>query len=157
MAKKHQLKLEPEKDFRVLGIVTTLKDFEIAFHLNKRLSFFFVKHKTDIILNRNLEKKKSLHTVFQYKQDSFVWNLIQNKSSLTTRRQEKTPTLQTDTIRGYLMEKYKQIDYLLQMPKTLTKQEEEKIIKNLKKMRNITSIFMLDINNNKDAEYLIFE
>ena len=117
----------------------------------------FVKHKTEIILNRNLEKNKTLHTVFQYKQDNFVWNLIQNKSSLITRRQEKTPILQTDTIRGYLMEKYKQIDYLLQIPKTITRQEEEKITKKLKKMRNITSIFMLDINNNKDAEYLIFE
>ena len=121
MAKRLRLKLDQDIDFNLFGIVTSLRDFEFAFHLNRCLSFSFKKIKNEIWYNQENIKKKITHTVFQKKNEEGAWNIIQNKGKIKEEgfRETKENTFSyqaQNTIRKSLLEEYKHIDYFLQTP-----------------------------------------
>ncbi len=161
MTKKIQLKLEQEIDFILYGIVTPFKDFELAFHLNKALSFSFLKHKKDIWYIDSIFNKEIHHTVFQHTNEDGSWNIIQNKGKLKKEEKENQTKniLASETensIIKCLLEDYKQIDFFLQTPNTTTKLSQSKMCVLINKIPNIT-VLKLQTENIKEIESLFFE
>lgn len=162
MAKRLRLKLDYDIDFNLFGVVTSLRDFEFAFHLNKCLSFSFKKIQKEIWYNQENIKKKITHTIFQQKNEEGIWNIIQNKGKIKKEgfceTKENTFTYQAqNAIRKCLLEEYKHIDYFLQTPNIINGSVEKQIQTNIKKMPNITTVFKLDTGKIKEIERLIFE
>ena len=163
MAKRLRLKLEHNIDFNLYGVVTSLRDFEIAFYLNKSLSFCFKKHQNEIWYQQKSLNKNITHTIFQYQNEEGFWNIIQNKGKLKQDYYERDTKENSffleakNTIRKSLLEQYRQVDYFLQTPDTINRCVEKQIQKSIKKMPNITTVFKLDTNKIKEIERLFFE
>jgi len=164
MAKRLRLKLDQEIDFNLFAVVTSLRDFEFAFHLNRRLSFSFKKNKKKIWYKEEKIKKKITHTIFQQTNEEGVWNIIQNKGKIKEEDCRETKTKENifayeaqNTIRKSFIEEYKHIDYFLQTPDKINIYIEKEIQLSIKKMPNITTVFKLDTSRIKEIERFFFE
>jgi hypothetical protein len=125
-----KLNIEQNTDYILLGIVTTEPDYKISLALNKKFG----------ISLRNISPLKLTEEDLAFSRFSnssehehVIYNLISNRSG-----------------KNFLLNKLKNIDYLLQITDPENEVDLNKITSLLRETDTISAVFKIDVNTLKD-------
>lgn len=137
---KTTLSLDYDFDFKLIAIVSPLKDYRLCWFLNKSLTINFSKAE-DLSIN---DKKKNLlsnFSTFEYQDElnKITYRLIANKSG-----------------GNQLLKSMKQADYLLMLDGSYGDLNLSSIKEQLSEIQDVQTVFEIDPNNLKEKDYFIF-
>ncbi|MDA8595594.1 IPExxxVDY family protein [Flavobacteriaceae bacterium] len=146
---KHRLDLTliEEETFSIIGIVSSMEVYRLAFFLNKQLNWFLEKESFEI---------DGGYLVYSYYEESrdLKINLIGNTAWKKT---EATEGLFVDVAsKTYLLKEKKKADYLLKICEEIDRTSIERIIKKFKSIAGIQTCYPIALDELKTTEFLIF-
>jgi hypothetical protein len=137
--KTSKLKVDPDYDFDVLAIISSVKDYKLAWAINKSLNINLCKT-PDISVDFVREGELLISNfIFETEYSSFM--LLKNKSKGS---------------KPFLLPELKEYDYIIKISGEQTILNAEKIMNNMKSLSVIEYIKQIDVNNLKSKENLIF-
>ena len=129
-----------EEDYSLIGIVSTSKEYKIAWVLNNTLEISLVKEKDEKI---NLINNETIYiSHFVYKREKKYLRLMSNK-------------ILNSTSKSYLISSLSDFDYLIQFSPNLFEFKSFDIINNLKSNNLIQFANFVDIKMIKE-KYLLY-
>lgn len=142
--KINKLNFDPEYDeFELIGIVSSIKEYKLAWLINKVLNIKLVKE-PDIIFNFINDAKISVSN-YLYKMEYGNFRFLRNRASEVTN--VKLP---------FLLPELKQYDYLIKLEQISYAFPAENVVDLLKSVNQILFIQELSVNKLKSKENLIF-
>ena len=138
---KKKLEVEFEIEAAVIGIVTSIKDYKLAWKINQVFKIELILE-NDLVINLTKSKKATLSN-FCYQTDFIKISLIKNKGIDV----EKAV---------YLVSELAQIDYFLLIEGEDYFMEIYEIIKKLQSVREISFVHLIDTNKLKSRDNFIF-
>jgi len=146
---KHRLDLTliEEETFSIIGIVSSMEVYRLAFFLNKQLNWFLEKESFEI------DHCYAVYSFYEESQDLKI-NLIGNTA---WKKSEATEGL-FDAVasKTYLIKEKKKADYLLKISEEIDHTSIERIIKKLKSIAAIQTCYPIALDELKTTEFLIF-
>jgi hypothetical protein len=147
-----------EDEFKLIGLVSVLEDYRLAYFLNKHLSWSLVKSKFDLDFRNQLEQGK--YPVFEFDQDTtgLEIKLINNKYSGVISKSESEVYGLFDQVEHttYLIPEKKNIDYLVKLSGEINDHTLRKIIETIKGIPQVQTSYNLEVKNIKSKDFLIF-
>jgi hypothetical protein len=137
MAKKLMLEWKWEVDFKLAGISSALKEYQLAWQINNLFNWELMKGDDLTGL-----KKSDKFAVYFYddEMDKRKIHLISNLNK-----------------GKYFLTDLKQADFLLRIEGSPSKKEWNDWLKELKKIDGVQTVFSIDVNKIKNADMLILE
>ena len=137
---KHQLLVEYDYDFDLIGISCQIKDYRLSWALNQKFNFKLSKEHSDLEIKLKKENRISKHSIYCYYNDAThtEYSLIENKGRA-----------------GYLIPAQTQTDYFL-IIKNNHDQDISDILTRIKEIEYVLTASLLDVSKLKDKENLIF-
>jgi len=160
-----ELEIDFDDDFSIIGIKTTLNDFQLAFHLNKNLGTFFIRSEKDIDVQDKSEDELSYYSHFIYNnvEEMEEWHLISNKfntENLFSEEEEKQDLFslnnQKTQITKYFIPEKKEINYLLRIDYIENKKRVNDLVSQIRSISSITTAFSIEYNTLRSKRNLIF-
>ncbi|MFI5162723.1 MAG: IPExxxVDY family protein [Sphingobacteriales bacterium] len=134
------LKFEIDLDFVLIAITTSLRDYRICHHINKRLNFDFTK-KPDLEVDIIKGAGPVLFSLYEYhwgaSETDFYF--IANKGS-----------------EGYLVPEMRRADYFIMIKNYIDDTDLDKLINDLNKIQEIVAAVKIDPKKIKSRENLLF-
>jgi len=147
-----------EEEFKLIGLVSVLEDYRLAYFLNKNLGWSLVKSKFDLDFRNRAGQGN--YPVFEFDQDSIGLEikLINNKYSGVISKSETEVYGLFDQIEHttYLIPEKKNIDYLIKLSGEINDHTLEKIIDTIKNIPQVQTSYNLEVKDIKSKEFLIF-
>jgi len=128
-----KLNIEQNNDYILLGLVSSEPDYKLSLSLNKK---FRVSLKNISPLKLKADTKSEFtFSRFSNNDDpaDFIFNLISNRSG-----------------KNFLLNKLKNIDYLLQIQNSENTVSLNDITTSLREIETVTAVFNIDLNTIKD-------
>jgi len=137
---KHQLFVEYDYDFDLIGIASQAKDYKLCWAINQKFQFKLTKDPSDLEIRLRKGTKICRYSVFNYYDElSHVeYFLIENKG-----------------ISGYLLPEQEHADYFL-MVKNDVEGNSNVILTKLKEIEHILMATIVNVSSLKQKENLIF-
>jgi hypothetical protein len=134
------LKFEIDLDFVLIAITTSLRDYRICHHINKRLNFNFTK-KPDLEVDITKGAGPVLFSLYQYHWEASETDFyfIANKGS-----------------EGYLVPEMRKADYFIMIKNYIDDNDLDKLISDLNKIQEIVAAVKIDPKKIKSRENLLF-
>lgn len=123
--KKNKLTVAPFDDIQIIGINTTLIDYKLAYYLNQKLGFNFVRL-AEILLDEELP-----YAFFYYNagENRNAYNLVSLKH------------------KDHLCVKLNpHIDFLLIVRNHITPEKLEQLTKNIREIKDVSHAFVMDLS-----------
>ena len=140
--KKQRLLVDFEFDFDVFGIVSTYKDYKLAWNINNSLHVSLQKE-NDITIK--FVDSELVVSHFKYNTESSELQLLRNKSYELSGGENQ-----------YLIPEMAQIDYFVLVQGEIYGYTESEMQSNLKKTDGIEFVMKLDVEKLKSRENFIF-
>jgi hypothetical protein len=133
------LKFEIDLDFVLIAITTSLRDYRICHHINKRLNFHFTKSpdlEVDIIQSGG----PVFFSLYQYHWEASETDFyfIANKGS-----------------DGYLVPEMRKVDYFMMIKNYIDDDDLDKLVTDLNKIQEIVAAVKIDPKKIKSRENLL--
>ena len=141
MVKKTKLIIDYEFDFDLIGIISPVKEYKLAWHLNNMLHIHLVKNR-DIeleFINSNI-----FISNFDYSAGNSTFRLVKNKNTLS------------DGTMAFLLPEMREFDYLIMLEGEGDTFDTDTILNALKSDGFIQYITLVDIDRLKSKDNLIF-
>ena len=138
---KNRLVFDPDYDFELYGIITPVKEYKLAWELNKRLEIHLIKQ-PDIELEF-IKEGPVIISNYRYEKDNSIYKMLRNKS-----------VEQTDNKVIYLLPEFQKFDYFLIIHSQIISINE--IANKIKSISLVDFVSHFDINGVKSKENLIF-
>jgi hypothetical protein len=138
--KKLVLEIEPDFDFKLLGMVCAQQAYRMGWLLNHTLGFSLERlDEMEVELSR--KKEVTFFDFFEYhdEEQRLEYYLLSNKSE-----------------GKLLIPEMRQVDYWLLMRGAFENLNEARLLKQLKQLRTMQTAFYVDPSGLKSREYLIF-
>lgn len=142
-----------EDAFTLLALHSSLKDYAMVYAINLCLKTNFVRASKDLDISKNVS-----FSFFEWKDDSNdnYWTLLSNQSEIEESFDsgdlfENEPAI----TKHYLLPEYKEVDYLLKIEHEDDALEKE-VLKQLLKIPNVLTAYILNIDHLKYKDNLIF-
>jgi hypothetical protein len=153
---KHKLLIDDffSDDFELIAIHTVIEDSRLAYFLNKNLPVLLVNNIEEIsISTKNGEGKFSW---FQYEDQNLevIWNLVSNKAEVSNN--ENFGLFLNDAITVYLLPELSRADYLLKIENTNNSLNTDEILNKLRTIDQISTCYLVNKNEIKSINNLIF-
>ena len=130
-------------DFELVGLVSTMKEYKLGWHLNQLGVFHLIKGE-DVVIEFANEKLISIS------------NLV-SETDFTTVHLLRNRLLKKNVIGNqYLLTELQQFDYLLKLKNTIHDEWAKRILTKLKECSAIDFCAILDVQKIKAKENLIF-
>jgi hypothetical protein len=128
-----KLHIEQYDDYILFGLVTAEPDYKLSIALNKKFGIS-LKHKSPIIPDVE-SKPELLFSRFSNgtSGDDLTVDLISNRNG-----------------KNHLLNKLKNIDYLLQIQTNENEADKDELITGLREIESITAVFNIDLTTIKD-------
>ncbi|PLX04780.1 MAG: IPExxxVDY family protein [Marinilabiliales bacterium] len=140
MKKSHKLKLTPEYSFSMIGISSHENDYRLSWALNKALNIELRKTDNyDVITKKSPVKQSFSKYTYVDETSQLDYILIANSCE-----------------NGYLMEEYKNLDYVFLISQDFTQEEKQKYLQLVKSAGVIHLATFVDIESLKSKYKLIF-
>jgi hypothetical protein len=143
MMKKIRLSIDYGYDFEVLAVISSVKDYKLAWAINRCLNIHLCKS-SDIFFGLKKEQELLISN-FIFETEYTTFRLLKNKSFETPKN--NTP---------YLIPELKDYDYLIKITGQSISFNSDAIIEKLKELPLVEYIKKVDIQNLKSRENLIF-
>ena len=155
----HKLNLDSFDDipYSLIALHTSLEDYHLAYLINQKLPILLSKQLEDIHLtSENGDTYFSRFSFGNLEYDTW-WDLIQNKNTThlgTVNDETESVSLFNVTTTAYLLSEFKKVDYFLRIQNC--DQNLEEIISTLNNIPRIESIYLINENQIKSKNNLIF-
>jgi len=128
-----KLNIEQNNDYILLGLVSSEPDYKLSLSLNKKFRVS-LKNISPLKLKADI-KSEFTFSRFSNNDDpaDFIFNLISNRSG-----------------KNFLLNKLKNIDYLLQIQNSENTVSLNDITTSLREIETVTAVFNIDLNTIKD-------
>ncbi len=166
MAKKSlSIDFEYDYDFLLIGVCSPLKDYTLAYHLNKKLLTSYKRSEKDVIMSYSDGLEDAHFAQFEYwdKQYQNQWYLLANKCKILCSDQEKNQGTIFDGLNQnrkktkYLIPENPNVDFYIQLHGIYNEQAKLKLIKNIKNIERIVSVHEVNIDHLRSKENLIID
>ena len=138
---KNRLVIDPDYDFELYGIITSIREYKLAWELNKRLEIHLIKQ-PDIELEF-IKEGSVIISNYKFEKDKSIIKLIKNKS-----------VDQPDNKALYLLSELQKFDYFLLIYSSFN--DNNKITSNIKAIPLVDFVSHFDVGGIKSKENLIF-
>lgn len=145
-------------DYELVAIHSSLEDHRLAYFINRELSILLEKSPRDIEITIKEGETCFSHFVFEDLEKEIYWNLIENKSTVSS-RQNAASLFETGldvTTSVFLLPELKKVDYILKIENTCDDFALESMIDKLLAIRQITTAYKIDHHKLKSKNNLIF-
>jgi len=156
--KVHKLDIDDfsEIDYDLIAINTTIEDYLLAFNINQVLKLMLSRHKSDIISENNEREITFSRYGFEDETRDLYWSLVQNQKWTET-TENNFSLFGESQQKIYLLPEFKNVDYFLKIEGSeFDKDEIQNILYQIKKINNVSAVFMVDADNLKSKNNLIF-
>jgi len=135
-----KLNIEQNNDYILLGLVSAEPDYKLSLALNKKLKVSLRNISPVRLSNENISELTFSRFSNYDNSTDLMLNLVTNRSG-----------------KNYLLNKLKNVDYLLQIQITEKEVSPDNITSKLREIDTITAVFNIDPNtlNDKNLHYLI--
>jgi hypothetical protein len=140
--KKQKLQVDFEFDFDVFGIVSTYKDYKLAWNINNSLRVSLHKE-NDITIN--FVDSELVVSHFKYSTEGSEMQVLRNKSYELSGGENQ-----------FLIPEMPQIDYFVMIQGEVGGHDESEIQSMLKKTQGVEFVMKLDVEKLKSRENFIF-
>ena len=144
------------EDYELIAIHSTLEDYKLAFLLNTVLGTQLKKNNSNIEIAIPEGKSSFNNFLFDDKKNDVVWNLIENKTTISTSKNKSSQLFDSIEITVFLIPEFKKADYLLKIENMDHDFDEEEIIEKIQSIKSITAVYSIDKTNLKSKNNLIF-
>lgn len=147
-----------ESVFTLIAIHCTIEDYRLAYLLNKFLGINLVRKKTDLDFNQG----KSSYSIYNWedKKRLITWNLISNICKTNDYIQTNSgllfETTQSITKTYNFLPELKNVNYLLKIDDEFHINKEKHIINVMLSIPQIATAYIIDQNQIKSKDNLIF-
>jgi hypothetical protein len=141
--KTSKLIVEYDYDFEVLAIISSVKDYKLAWAINKSLNISLCKT-SDVCLDF-IKAGTLLISNFIFETEYTTFRLLRNKSYEFTKIDKP-----------YLLPELKEYDYIIKISGEHTSLNAKNTLERLKNLTVVEYIKQIDINTLKSKENLIF-
>lgn len=159
----HKLDLDEfdEIDYYLIAIHTTLEDYRLAYFINQHLPINLSKSKEEIQIS--IKEGETQFSRFYFNdEDNFIsWNLIQNKNEVIGQKEIINQDLfsnssQEVATKVFLLPELKKVDYFLKIESDEDDVKIIDIIKKLKTIKSLSTVYVVDTETIKSKNNLIF-
>ena len=140
---KNKLIINYSFDFELFGIISTIKEYKLAWLINKHLDFHLIKEKDIVYEFINLDK--IVISNYLYETENVSIRLLKNKSE--NKNSEKI---------GYLIPELLKFDFFIMKDGDIDGRGDRNFLSKLQDINEIQYITSLDIGKLKSKENLIF-
>ncbi|MGB0836647.1 MAG: IPExxxVDY family protein [Flavobacteriaceae bacterium] len=147
-----------EESFKLIGIVSVLEDYRLAYFLNQGLGYSLEKLENDLdFKNLKFNSSFSLFGCYNEYSDQEI-HLINNKDRVEIEQDQEDLTSLFGAMEelNYLFPEKKQIDYFLKITGELTDQELQQITGSIKELPQVQTAYEVALTELKTIEFLIF-
>ncbi len=136
MARKLQLKIDYFDEYDMLAIVSHLKDYRLAFHINQKLGSHLKKFDDLVILNAE--------------EQNYTWYCCHEKEN------HMTVYLIGNSFKGSkLIPSRKEIDFFLLIKNAINSEKVDDILKEIRSIRDVVGVFKQEMASIKDMDVLL--
>ena len=148
-------------DYDLIAIHSTLEDFRLAYFLNQKLPIVLAKSKEEIIVTTNQGEAFFSKYDFEDFNNDISWSLIQNKNEIVVHKKSTGQNLFLNTnveiaTKVFLLSELKKVDYFLKIDNNIETFVIEEIIKNIKTIDRISTVYIVIPEKIKSKNNLIF-
>lgn len=150
-----------EIDYYLIAIHTSLEDYRLAFFINQKLPINLSKSENEIQIN--IKEGETNFSRFYYNdiESAITWNLIQNKNEVVHYKKGTTQNLFSDVTmevatKVFLLPEFKKVDYFLKIENNNDTMDVSKIQLLLNTIDSISTVYIVDTNQIKSKNNLIF-
>lgn len=150
-----------EIDYYLIAIHTSLEDYRLAFFINQKLPINLSKSENEIQIN--IKEGETNFSRFYYNdiESTITWNLIQNKNEVVQYKKGNTQNLFSDVTmevatKVFLLPEFKKVDYFLKIENNDDAMNVSKIQLLLNTINSISTVYVVDTNQIKSKNNLIF-
>ena len=150
-----------EIDYYLIAIHTSLEDYRLAFFINQKLPINLSKSENEIQIN--IKEGETNFSRFYYNdmESTITWNLIQNKNEVVQYKKGTTQNLFSDVTmevatKVFLLPEFKKVDYFLKIENNDDAMDISKIQLLLNTIDSISTVYIVDTNQIKSKNNLIF-
>lgn len=144
-------------DFELIAIHTSLEDYKLAFQINKTLSLSLSKNEKDITIKSNDGTGFFSWFCFDDSVHDLVWNLVANKTIIASEQLNNGLFNETTfALQIHLIPELKKADYLLKIENLDPLFNTKKVINQISKINQISTTYIVDAENIKSINNLIF-
>lgn len=148
-----KLDIEYDFDFEVIGVVSSLSGYQLAWSINNSLKIDLAKEK-DIELN--FTSKKVVISNYIFEEEYSYLRLIKNKSAEETLVNNELSLFNVGQSEYFLPE-LKRYDFIIQIEGIIDNKEAYEIVGELNALRKVELANLIDLDDIKEKDNLIFE
>ncbi|WP_396156038.1 IPExxxVDY family protein [Flavobacterium sp.] len=159
----HKLHIEEydEIDYQLIAIHTSLEDFRLAYFINQNLPITLKKSNYNIQICNKDGETQFTRFIFEDEKTSVSWDLIQNRNDLLLSPQRVNQGLFAESkskfsTKIYLLPEFKTVDYFLKIENDEVAIDVSKIMRQIKKIERISTVYSVDVEKIKSKNNLIF-
>ena len=150
-----------EIDYNLIAIHTSLEGYRLAYFLNHRLGINLSKSANDIQINVKVGETHFSRFSYTVAEADNCWNLIQNKSEVISFKSGEKQNLFFNVpmemaTKVFLLPEFKKVDFFLKIENN----DEASSISDtqllIKTIENISTVYIVDVNQIKSKNNLIF-
>jgi hypothetical protein len=147
-------------DYQLIAIHSSLEDYRLAYFINKYLPINLKKCNSNIQISNKEGETQFTRFIFEDQQD-VAWSLVQNQNDAIVSAQSINVGLFAESSNNfapkiYLLPEFKKVDYFFKIENDEVPIDVPKIIKSLKKIDKISTVYTVDVANIKSKNNLIF-
>ncbi|NGY36493.1 IPExxxVDY family protein [Flavobacterium sp. XN-5] len=150
-----------EIDYYLIAIHTSLEDYRLAYFINQKLPVNLAKSNDEVQIN--IKEGETNFARFSYfdSENEISWNLIQNKNEVLQQKEEAIQNLFSNTAleistKVYLLPEFKKADYFLKIENAEDTLDVSEIKTTLSTIDNVSAAYIVDTNQIKSKNNLIF-
>ncbi len=150
-----------EVDYQLIAIHSTLEDYRLAYFINKNLPIRLEKKPDEVSVKIKEGEAFFSKFFFDDLSNDIQWTLIPNKNEITIMRKSTGQNLFLDNdveiaTKVYLLSELKKVDYFLKIENNIDTFEIEAILKSLKSIERISTVYAVEPEKIKSKNNLIF-
>ncbi|MFN3967551.1 IPExxxVDY family protein [Flavobacterium sp.] len=158
----HKLHIEEfdEIDYQLIAIHSPLEDYRLAYYINQNLPVNLKKSNCNIQISNKDGETQFTRFIFEDDKD-IAWNLVQNQNDaiLTTENNNQGLFANSNNAfspKIYLIPEFKKVDYFLKIENDEVAIDVSKIIKSIKKIDRVSTVYAVEVEKIKSKNNLIF-
>lgn len=150
-----------EVDYQLIAIHSTLEDYRLAYFINKHLPIRLEKKSDEVSVKITEGEAFFPKFFFDDLSNDIQWTLIPNKNEITIKRKSTGQNLFLDTdveiaTKVYLLSELKKVDYFLKIENNVDTFEIDTVLKSLKSINRISTVYAVEPEKIKSKNNLIF-
>lgn len=150
-----------EIDYDLIAIHTVLEDYRLAYFINQKLPIVLSKSKEEIGVKINEGEALFFKFIYNDLKNDILWSLIPNKNEIIIKKNSIGQNLFLNTVveiatKVYLVPELKKVDYFLKIKNNKAIFDLEQIIKTIKTIDRIATVYAVIPEKIKSKNNLIF-